>query len=1574
MEIPKLQYAEGISNNFADFKRKLALKATYEYGNLARIIESPELGYWDPEASYAGDPLVYDAEADTFVRQMERAKIIKSAEARDKYVEEMKADRPALFALIFAHLSPSSEHKVKEDETWATVFAARDPLLLWRIIKKTHVAPTTGQTEIDKMTIRRIYNGLAQGKGETVYDFRERFNRTLEMRKSLGIDDPDAETIAQDFLDKLDPSRFESMKTALMNGLREFPKSIQAVYTMASNWRVEGKLAASLAPSLKANQGNTISSSKTSESSSSSSSSTVFKTSEENIISPNSKEGGGKKKGKNKNKKGGNGGGQQEAANREQSGENKSNQFKCFACGRSDHSLQACAKFQKFIAQEAQGSSVMTTTSSGGSRRNNVRFSDADDDDFHLLCMTREESCTHCYEDPCREIPSDPLVLVSSGVEPDMNVLLDSQANVSVFREPSLLISIRQAPLTKRIGGIASEAMVVNQVGDHPDFGTIYFHPQASANVLCQFDMANKMGYRIELDARAHSYRMSGTKTGSVYVFSEKNKLAVCACLPALQLLKNVPNFSTALQLTTVDENLRSYTKREIAAAESARELQARLGFPSDKTLCEIVNKGINNSPITSYDVLRASRIFGPNVASLKGKTVTKTGEPVKVEYVPPPIVKDQTLEIDVMFIDRDPYLISVSNPLNLTLCTHLENKGKDLQSKLIEHIHAYSARGFKVGEVRCDGEAIIQQSRSLLASMNVGLDVVSKGQHVPKPERMCRVIKERVRAHINTLPFILPFKLLKFLVMFCVATINMQPCTNHKDRVSPRELFTQRKLDFKRDLRVSFGEYVFVPTEPSIKNSMDSRAVGCIALYPTGSRQGSVKFYNLATDSIISRTQWKSVPMPREVIEYINSLAHLSKYKVSNEPIVQLGINKRGLLEESENVLEDVKDQDYTQTLEGPLRDPFSVVQDEDEKEQDDFSTVLSPPSSSATKQQTIIRINPVDSKIPDPTEPVDCSSVSNPDDEDSSDPPNLEEIPAVVKINPPMLIPEEVVIKSPSRPSRTASSRNWKDGPARFRSPEKTRSVGFHVSVKKSLAIYGKVAEVECKRELQQMLDKKVWHGVKYADLNHNQRRKIIRSKMFIKEKFLPNGTFDKLKARLVSGGDQQDRSLYSDVSSPTVALSSVFMVSSLAAQSDQSVATADVGGAYLNADMTSEVYIRLDAIIAAMLVELDPDFEKFLNFDGTIIVRLDKALYGCIESGKLWYENIRAYLESNGFLANPHDICVFNEGQGEDQVTICLYVDDLLITSSNSIKIDNFLQRLKDHYRELKVTRGKVHNYLGMRFDFSTSGKCEITMEGFMEECIKAYEIVGSAATPALPNLFEIDETSVSLEESKANEFHSRVAKLLYLAKRCRPDILCAIAFLTTRVKNPTVQDNFKLDRVLKYLAGTKEMGLVLEIGNILQVRSYVDASFGVHVDYKGHTGGAIYLGKSALVFSKSAKQKLMGKSSTETELVATSELLPQVIHSRNFLLAQGHQVSEALMYQDNKSTMALIKKGRSTAESTRHIAIRFYFIKDRVESNELKIEYMPTEDMVADILTKPLQGELFRRLRAKLLNWE
>jgi len=112
--------------------------------------------------------------------------------------------------------------------------------------------------------------------------------------------------------------------------------------------------------------------------------------------------------------------------------------------------------------------------------------------------------------------------------------------------------------------------------------------------------------------------------------------------------------------------------------------------------------------------------------------------------------------------------------------------------------------------------------------------------------------------------------------------------------------------------------------------------------------------------------------------------------------------------------------------------------------------------------------------------------------------------------------------------------------------------------------------------------------------------------------------------------------------------------------------------------------------------------------------------------------------------------------------------------------------------------------------------------------------------------------------------------------------------------------------------------------------------------------------------------------VSKSSTEAELIGLSDCATQAIWTRNFLEQQGYKVGPATVYQDNMSTMQLAENGRSTSERTRHIHVRYYFIKDRIDSGEIEIKYMPTKLMIADILTKPLQGELFRALRAMLLN--
>ena len=133
--------------------------------------------------------------------------------------------------------------------------------------------------------------------------------------------------------------------------------------------------------------------------------------------------------------------------------------------------------------------------------------------------------------------------------------------------------------------------------------------------------------------------------------------------------------------------------------------------------------------------------------------------------------------------------------------------------------------------------------------------------------------------------------------------------------------------------------------------------------------------------------------------------------------------------------------------------------------------------------------------------------------------------------------------------------------------------------------------------------------------------------------------------------------------------------------------------------------------------------------------------------------------------------------------------------------------------------------------------------------------------------------------------------------------------------------------------------------------------------MHEDGKSHSGTVVWLEGTAPVYASSKKQKIVTKSSYEAELVALSDGASQVIWSRDFLMSQGYKVRSAVIKQDNKSTIVSAEKGRSTSDLSRHINIRYFWVKDKIDSEDVMLEYTPTEDMIADLLTKPLQGQLF-----------
>jgi hypothetical protein len=174
-------------------------------------------------------------------------------------------------------------------------------------------------------------------------------------------------------------------------------------------------------------------------------------------------------------------------------------------------------------------------------------------------------------------------------------------------------------------------------------------------------------------------------------------------------------------------------------------------------------------------------------------------------------------------------------------------------------------------------------------------------------------------------------------------------------------------------------------------------------------------------------------------------------------------------------------------------------------------------------------------------------------------------------------------------------------------------------------------------------------------------------------------------------------------------------------------------------------------------------------------------------------------------------------------------------------------------------------------------------------------------------------------------------------------------------------------------MKYLKGMRELKLTLSADNLHCIKWYVDASFAVHSDYKSHTGATMSYGDGdGAVQSISRKQELNTRSSTESELVGVNNVSVMILWTKLFLEEQGYDINSNILYQDNKSAIVLETNGKkSSGKRTGALNIRYFFLTDQVEKGNVTIVYCPTNDMVGDFHTKPLQGEKFQKFRNAIL---
>ena len=470
-----------------------------------------------------------------------------------------------------------------------------------------------------------------------------------------------------------------------------------------------------------------------------------------------------------------------------------------------------------------------------------------------------------------------------------------------------------------------------------------------------------------------------------------------------------------------------------------------------------------------------------------------------------------------------------------------------------------------------------------------------------------------------------------------------------------------------------------------------------------------------------------------------------------------------------------------------------------------------------------------------------------------------------------------------------------------------------------------------------------------------------------MFLKEKYDAAGNFEKIKARLVADGSTQDRSDFDeeDIASPTASLESIFNVLKLVAVEKRHLLIFDIGGAYLNAEIDRTVYMFIEPELVNILVNINSGYAKYRDVKGRILTQIDKAMYGLVQSAKLWYETITGVLKDNGYSPNPMDPCVWNKIVGGDQITIVIYVDDLAISCRNKDEVHNAMEMVKSKFIDIKVKESNEMSYLGMNLKIDNDG-IQVSMASYIQDMMKEFGELWEYTHPADEKLF-VNDGEVPSKDKK--NFHKMVAKLLYLCKRGRPDVALPVHYLCTRVQNPTDADDRKLARIMGYLKGT--MGNVRKIGSkpFDRVEAYIDAAHACHEDGFGQSGGAIMV-SDAMVEVITRKQKCAARDSTEAALVALEGLLLYVEWHDEWFRGQGYDLEKPLIYQDNTSTITLVTKGGGKMRN-KTMRVKQAVILEGFQNHDYEFKYIQTDYMVTDMFTKALSGIKYYRFKRVIM---
>jgi Reverse transcriptase (RNA-dependent DNA polymerase) len=442
----------------------------------------------------------------------------------------------------------------------------------------------------------------------------------------------------------------------------------------------------------------------------------------------------------------------------------------------------------------------------------------------------------------------------------------------------------------------------------------------------------------------------------------------------------------------------------------------------------------------------------------------------------------------------------------------------------------------------------------------------------------------------------------------------------------------------------------------------------------------------------------------------------------------------------------------------------------------------------------------------------------------------------------------------------------------------------------------------------------------------------------------KFDKHGRLAKCKARLVIRGDQQDKTGQNTYAS-TLAGRSFRSLMAIAARFNLELIQYDVANAFVNAEVQEEIYMRMPQGYRT------PD----------ILLRLKKALYGLRQAPLLWQKHFTETLRRIGFERVPHEPCCYLK----NGVIVFFYVDDIVIAYEKHKKsyADQAVESLKRTYT--LTGGGNLQWFLGIEVVRDREQQLIWLSQGsYIDKISKLVDCAGSIPSTPMRNK-ELLPYEGKASYSSINRYQRKIGSILYAAVNTRLDIAFAASRLARFNTNPSEEHHAEADRVIRYLYGTRTLALQLGGADTFEVAS--DASFADNT--LDRTSSQAYVMKLfGGTIGRANKQDTVTTSTTEAELLFLAQAAKESLFVTRLVKDMGVTLddSQITIQCDNKQTIRLVNADIASLQTKlRHVDIHNHWLRQEAARKRIKVVYTPSNDMIADGLTKSLHAQQHQR---------